>query len=234
MEYVSPIDDRTAEPVPFAPRPETLAGRRVDAARHHEEPRQRAARPGRASPATARRRDVPALEGDLLQACVERGDRAGRDSRRPRRRGPRGLRLVRVVQCARRRTARAARVPDGCDRNRAVRRRGPRAGAPARYARLPDDADPASGPAPHDGRAARTRRRSDAGDPGSPRDRPHEASTDNVRPRKRTFRDCAPADSELCAARAAAAARGRLQGFLRAPHPAQADPEPARTNRVTS
>lgn len=29
MEYVSPIDDRTAEPVPFAPRPETLAGRRV-------------------------------------------------------------------------------------------------------------------------------------------------------------------------------------------------------------
>ena len=29
MEYVSPIDDRTAEPVPFAPRPSSLAGKRV-------------------------------------------------------------------------------------------------------------------------------------------------------------------------------------------------------------
>jgi hypothetical protein len=29
MEYVSPIDERTAEPVPFAPRPAALAGRRV-------------------------------------------------------------------------------------------------------------------------------------------------------------------------------------------------------------
>ena len=29
MEYVSPIDERTAEPVPFAPRPDTLSGRRV-------------------------------------------------------------------------------------------------------------------------------------------------------------------------------------------------------------
>ena len=29
MEYVSPIDDRRAEPVPFARRPNTLEGRRV-------------------------------------------------------------------------------------------------------------------------------------------------------------------------------------------------------------
>jgi len=29
MEYVSPIDDRVAEPVAFAPRPGALAGRRV-------------------------------------------------------------------------------------------------------------------------------------------------------------------------------------------------------------
>ena len=29
MEFVSPIDERTAEPVPFAPRPVSLAGRRV-------------------------------------------------------------------------------------------------------------------------------------------------------------------------------------------------------------
>ena len=29
MEYVSPLDDRVAEPVPFAPRPASLAGRRV-------------------------------------------------------------------------------------------------------------------------------------------------------------------------------------------------------------
>ena len=29
MEYVSPIDDAVAEPVPFAPRPGTLSGRRV-------------------------------------------------------------------------------------------------------------------------------------------------------------------------------------------------------------
>ena len=29
MEYVSPIDERVAEPVPFAPRPHELAGRRV-------------------------------------------------------------------------------------------------------------------------------------------------------------------------------------------------------------
>jgi hypothetical protein len=29
MEYVSPIDDSTAEPVPFAPRPVELSGRRV-------------------------------------------------------------------------------------------------------------------------------------------------------------------------------------------------------------
>ncbi len=29
MEYVSPLDDRTAEPVPFATRPEAIAGRRV-------------------------------------------------------------------------------------------------------------------------------------------------------------------------------------------------------------
>jgi hypothetical protein len=29
MEYVSPIDERTGEPVPFAARPETLTGRRV-------------------------------------------------------------------------------------------------------------------------------------------------------------------------------------------------------------
>ena len=29
MEYVSPIDDAVAEPVPFAPRLETLSGQRV-------------------------------------------------------------------------------------------------------------------------------------------------------------------------------------------------------------
>ncbi len=29
MEYVSPIDDSAAEPVPFAPRPRELGGRRV-------------------------------------------------------------------------------------------------------------------------------------------------------------------------------------------------------------
>ena len=29
MEYVSPIDERTREPIPFASRPPTLAGRRV-------------------------------------------------------------------------------------------------------------------------------------------------------------------------------------------------------------
>ena len=29
MEYVSPIDERVEEPVPFAPRPGTLAGSRV-------------------------------------------------------------------------------------------------------------------------------------------------------------------------------------------------------------
>lgn len=29
MEYVSPIDDRAAEPVPFAPRPTELEGKRV-------------------------------------------------------------------------------------------------------------------------------------------------------------------------------------------------------------
>jgi hypothetical protein len=29
MEYVSPIDDAVAEPVPFASRPEALSGRRV-------------------------------------------------------------------------------------------------------------------------------------------------------------------------------------------------------------
>ena len=29
MEYVSPIDDRAAEPVPFAARPDSLSGRRV-------------------------------------------------------------------------------------------------------------------------------------------------------------------------------------------------------------
>jgi hypothetical protein len=29
MEYVSPIDDRTADPVPFAARPDGLAGKRV-------------------------------------------------------------------------------------------------------------------------------------------------------------------------------------------------------------
>ena len=29
MEYVSPIDERVLEPIPFAPRPPSLAGRRV-------------------------------------------------------------------------------------------------------------------------------------------------------------------------------------------------------------
>lgn len=29
MEYVSPVDERALEPVPFAPRPATVAGRRV-------------------------------------------------------------------------------------------------------------------------------------------------------------------------------------------------------------
>ena len=51
MEYVSPIDDRTAEPVPFAPAAELPRRQARHPARHHEEPRQRAARPHRASPA---------------------------------------------------------------------------------------------------------------------------------------------------------------------------------------
>ena len=61
---------RTAEPVPFAAAARLARRASRRAARHHEEPRQRAARPDRAPPAAARCRDVPALEGDLLEACA--------------------------------------------------------------------------------------------------------------------------------------------------------------------